>query len=76
MLDKITDIIDYFIEDCKNKEYVCYCAEMIGYSKQYFTKKQLIKFINEHQLADIEIYKIKDRIKIERELRIQESEDK
>lgn len=72
-MQKIKDIIEDFIEDFKDKEYVCYCSQFTGYSKQYFTKKQLIKFINEHQLADIDVYKIKDKIKIERELRIQES---
>ena len=73
MFDRIVDIIDNAVEDFKEKEYVCFYTTMVGYSKQYFTKKQLIKFINEHQLADIDVYKIKDKIKIERELRIQES---
>ena len=76
MWDKFIDIIDNLIEDSKDKEYVVYCSGITGYSKQYFTKKQLIKFINKHQLSDIDIYRIKDKIKIERELRIQESEDK
>ena len=70
MIEKLVEIIDDIIENCKEKEYVCFYASMVGYSKQYFTKKQLIKFINEHQLANMEIYKLKEKIKIERELRI------
>lgn len=76
MIEKIIDNIDNFIEDLKEKEYVCYYSGITGYSKYYFTKKQLIKFINEHQISDMDIYKIKDRITLERELRIKESEDK
>ena len=72
MFDRIVDIIDNAVEDFKEKEYVCFYTTMVGYSKQYFTKKQLIKFINEHRLGDMEIYKIKDKVKLERELRILE----
>ena len=75
MMEKILDVIDNFMEDLKDKEYVCYYRSMVGYQKNYFTKEQLIKFINQNQLSDIEIYKIKDRIKLERELRIYEKEE-
>lgn len=40
--------------------------------KHILQKKELYEFINKHQLTDMKIYKIKDQLQIERELRIKE----
>lgn len=71
--DIIKGIYDY-IEDFRTKEYVCYYKEknLTCYDCEYFTKNQLIEFINEHQLQDLEVYKIDSRIKIKRTLEIEE----
>lgn len=77
MVEDIIKMVDNFIEDCKDKEYVCYYNDRTSnrYDKFLFTKKQLIEFINENQLDKLEVYKITDRIQIERELRIKEKGD-
>ena len=73
MIEKLVDIINDISELFKEKEYVCYYVNNNNSIKEIFlTKKELCKFINEHQLSNMKVYKIKDRIKIERELRIEE----
>ena len=73
MIQRIIDTIENLIEAFKEKEYVCYYRDSMGFIYEtYFTKRELYKFINEHQLADMKIYKIEDQLKIERELRIKE----
>ena len=70
---QIVEAFEDFGESFKTKEYVCYCRNDAGFTNEtYLTKKELYKFINKHQLADMSIYKIKDRIEIERELKIKE----
>lgn len=74
---QIVEAFEDFGESFKTKEYVCYYRDNEGFIREtYLTKKELYKFINKHQLADMSIYKIKDKIKdkieIERELRIKE----
>lgn len=73
MIEKIIDTIENWKEIFKEKEYVCYFRDNNGFICEiYLTKKELYKFINEHQLADMNIYRIKDKLQIERELRIKE----
>lgn len=74
MIETIIETIENLVEQFKDKEYVCYYNNNHtgGINEIYLTKKELYKFINKHQLADMRIYKIKDRVKIERELRIKE----
>ena len=72
-MEKIVDMIDDLKECFKKKEYVCYYRDNMGFIHEiYLTKKELYKFINKHQIADMKIYRIKDQIQIERELRIKE----
>lgn len=73
MIEKIIDMIDDLTEFFKEKEYVCYYRNDMGSIIEiYLTKKELDKFINKHQITDMKIYKIKDQLQIERELRIKE----
>lgn len=72
VIEKIIDTINNLPEQFKSKEYVCYYHTFNRISKELFTKKELIKFINEHQLSDMDIFKIEDKIQLERELRIKE----
>lgn len=73
MIEKIVDIINDLTENFKEKEYVCYYKNFMGeIAETYLTKKELYKFINQHQLSEMKIYKIKDQLQIERELRIKE----
>lgn len=67
--------IEDFIEDCKKKEYVVYYSTNAidgRYNKYLFTKKQLLKFIKEHELYKIEVFKIKDKVKINKNVEIEE----
>ncbi len=67
--------IEDFIEDSKKKEYVVYYSVNMTnerYNKHLFTKKQLLKFIKEHELYKIEVFKIKDEIKINKNIEIEE----
>lgn len=70
----IFKILEDFIEDCKEKEYVVYCSNRMtgGYNRYLFTKKELLKFVKEHELATIEVFKIKDEIKINKIIEIEE----
>lgn len=71
---QIVEAFEDFGESFKTKEYVCYYRDNEGFIREtYLTKKELYKFINKHQLANMKIYKIKDRIEIERELKIKEN---
>lgn len=73
IIEQIVEAFEDFGENFKTKEYVCYCRNDAGFiNETYLTKKELYKFINNHPLANMSIYKIKDRIEIERELRIKE----
>ena len=73
IIEQIIEAFENFGESFKTKEYVCYYRDNEGFIREtYLTKKELYKFIDKHQLADMKIYKIKDRIEIERELRIKE----
>lgn len=73
IVEQIVEAFEDFGESFKTKEYVCYYKDNAGFIKEiYLTKKELYKFMNKHQLADMSIYKIKDKIEIERELRIKE----
>ena len=69
----VDEILD-FIEDCKEKEYVVYEKNLIYYSKYLFTKKQLMEYMNTHEIANFDVFKIKDEIKVKRTLEIGESE--
>ena len=63
----VIEQIDNYIEDCKEKEYVVYHkVNMINgrYNRYLFTKKQLLRFMKEHETCDIEVFKIKDNVKI------------
>lgn len=73
MLEKITEAIQDLAESFKEKEYVCYYRTNMGFlEKEYLTKKELVKFINKHPITELEAYKIKDKVKIEREVYIKE----
>lgn len=73
MLEKITEAIQDLTENFKEKEYVCYYRTNMGFlEKEYLTKKELVKFINKHPITELEAYKIKDKVKIEREVYIKE----
>lgn len=73
MLEKITEAIQDLTENFKEKEYVCYYRTSMGFIEQVFlTKKELVKFINKHPVTELEAYKIKDKVKIEREVYIKE----
>lgn len=61
-----------FLENCKEKEYVVYRNTIGGYQKVLLTKAQLTDYINKNQLADLDIYKINNKIKIKRTLEILE----
>lgn len=65
-VDTIKDKIE------ESKEYVVYHKKMGGYVKTYLNKKQLKNYINSEQLADLDIYKTKDLIKLKRTLEIEE----
>ena len=65
-VDRIKDKIE------ESKEYVVYRRTIGGYVKTYLDKKQLKNYINNEQLADLDIYKAKDIIKIKRTLEIEE----
>lgn len=71
----IVDAIDDFIEDCKEKEYVCfYKVNMTNgrYDKMLFTKKQLLQFMKEHETKDIIVFKIKDEVKINKIFKVED----
>lgn len=71
----LQESIENFIEDCKEKEYVVYYNSNMSsgrYDKHLFTKKQLLKFIKENELYKIEVFKIKDEIKINKTIEIEE----
>lgn len=73
MLEKITEVIQDLAESFKEKEYVCYYRTSMGFlEKVYLTKKELVKFINKHSTTELEAYKIKDELKIKREIYIEE----
>lgn len=73
MLEKIIETIQDLAEIFKDKEYVCYYRTNMDFiEKEYFTKKELVKFINRHPVADLEAYKIKDKVEIERKVCIKE----
>jgi hypothetical protein len=75
MLEKITEAIEDFTEIFKEKEYVCYYRTTAGFiEKVYLTKKELVKFLNKHPIADVDAYKIKDKVEIERKISIKEDE--
>lgn len=75
MLEKITEAIQDLTENFKEKEYVCYYRTRMGFIEQVFlTKKELVKFINKHPVTELEAYKIKDKVKIEREIRLKEGD--
>lgn len=75
MLEKITEAIEDLTECFKEKEYVCYYRTSMGFlEKEYLTKKELVKFINRHPTTNLEAYKIKDKVKIEREIRLKEGD--
>lgn len=75
ILKILEENIENFIEDCKEKEYVVYYSVNMTngrYDKHLFTKKQLLKFIKEHELYKIEVFKIKDEVKINKNVEIEE----
>lgn len=73
MLEKITEAIQDLAESFKEKEYVCYYRTDMGFLEEiYLTKKELIKFINSNKTTELEAYKIKDKVKIKREIYIEE----
>ena len=65
-VDTIKDKIE------ESKEYVVYRRTIGGYVKTYLDKKQLQDYINQNHLADLDIYKTKDLIKLKRTLEIEE----
>lgn len=73
-VDEIVDFIGECIEGCKEKEYVVYEKNLMYYSKYLLTKKQLIQFMKTHEIANFDVFKIKDEIKVKRTLEIGESE--
>lgn len=74
MIRYLIDGIDNIIEECKKKEYVVYCkgSLTIGYIKHCFTKKQLLQFMKDHELWEMDVYKIKDEVKINKIFEIEE----
>lgn len=69
LIEKIEDLKETF----KEKEYICYYRTNMGFlEKVYLTKKELVKFIKKHPVTELEVYKIKDKIKIERKITIKE----
>lgn len=78
MLKILIDSIDNFLEDCKEKEYeVYYKVNMSNgrYEKLLFTKRQLLDFIKKHDVADIQVFKIKDRVKINKIVQLIENKE-
>lgn len=74
IINSIENAMENILEELKDKEYVCYYNNDKGNINEiYLTKKELYKFINKHQLADMRVYKIKDRVEIVRELSIKEN---
>ena len=74
IINSIENAMENILEELKDKEYVCYYNNDKGNINEiYLTKKELYKFINKHQLADMRVYKIKDRVEIIRELSIKEN---
>lgn len=73
MLEKIAETIQDLAESFKEKEYICYYRTSMGFlEKVYLTKKELVKFLKKHPVTELEAYKIKDKVKIEREVHIEE----
>lgn len=71
LIEKNEDLKETF----KEKEYICYYRTSMGFlEKAYLTKKELVKFINKHPTTELEAYKINDKVKIEREVRIKEGD--
>ena len=64
--DRIKDKIE------ESKEYVVYRNTIGGYVKIFLSKEELQDYINKEQLADLDVYKTKDKIKIKRTLEIME----
>lgn len=75
MIEKIIEAMQDLTEGFKEKEYVCYYKINMGFlEKVYLTKKELVKFINRNKTAELEVYKIKDKVKIERKITIKEGD--
>ena len=75
MFNKLIEKIEDLKETFKEKEYICYYRTSMGFlEKVYLTKKELVKFINKHPTTELEAYKINDKVKTEREVRIKEGD--
>ncbi len=75
MIEKIIEAMQDLTEGFKEKEYVCYYKINMGFlEKVYLTKKELVKFINRNKTAELEVYKIKDKVKIERKIKIKDGD--
>lgn len=74
MFKCLVETIENMIEDGKEKEYEVYCKEnmFLGYNRYLFTKKQLLQYMREHEVCTIQVFKIKDRVKINKTFEIEE----
>ena len=71
----LAENIDNFIEDCKEKEYVVYFKVNMTngrYDRLLLTKKQLLQFMKENETRKMEVFKIKDKVKIKKTFEIEE----
>lgn len=75
MIRVLIEEIDNFIEDCKEKEYEVYHEVYMSngrFERHLFTKRQLLQYMKKHELQEINVFKIKDKVKINKTFELEE----
>ncbi len=75
MIRVLMNEIDNFIEDCKEKEYEVYHEVNMTngrFDRYLFTKKQLLQFMKENELKKINVFKIKDKVRIKKTFELED----
>lgn len=57
---------DAMLEDIEEKEYIVYTYSSWNsmYSKEKMTKEEVLEYMENHELAKLDIFRIKDKVKI------------
>jgi hypothetical protein len=78
IFQEVAESLNRCIENCKKKEYIVFDnTEMTNgrFNRYYFTKNQLLEYIEKHELCKLKVFRIKDEVKIKKEITIEEKED-